>query len=936
MPGRPTDHIRTDRAIAVVGMSAAFASARDIAEFWNGLLDGEALTTRSTPAQLDAAGIQESVQSNEHFVPVTGITPEPDLFDAQFFGFSGSEAETTDPQQRKLLEHCWKAMEVAGYTHGETGGPVGVFVSVSRNDYRLRSQHDPLDSIQIMGAAIGNDPDMAATRISYKLGLTGPSATIQTACSSSLVAIHTACRNILAGECTMALCGGASLRRFEGAGYLYRDGGIFSSDGSCRPFDSEAQGTVPGDGVGVVLLKRLEDALTDGDHVHAVVLGSAVNNDGSNKIGFTAPSTEGQKAVIEAALASAGLQPADIGYVEAHGTATKLGDPIEFQALAEIFTHESRAACSIGSVKGNVGHLDATAGVCGFIKAVLSIEQGEIPPTRHYTAPNPHLGIEDTPISVVARRTAWPDTDRPRVAGVSSFGIGGTNAHVLLGQAPARPADPESDVAPQVIAISTQSDEALVRLNANLAGTLSERHAEPLSDIAETLRARRLDFPHRAAVVASDTSAAAEALLEERKHISGRTDPTASPPKVCFVLPGQGALRQGAGSGLYASDAVFRATMDACEDILRDHADWSLTDVVFGAEAEGAGRLQRTQYAQPVIFSLSVALAASLRARGLTPDLMIGHSLGELTAAHLAGVMSLEDAVQLVIRRGEFFEACPEGQMLAVALSAEEVAPYLIDGVSLAAVNSDTLCTLAGQPDAIATLAAALKERKVVTRVLGTNRAFHTALVDPALPPYEAELAQVAMSAPKLSLMSNLTGDFVTEDQAVSPSYWRDQARSVVQFHDGVERIKTFDAVTFVEIGPASGLIAPHPGSRQSHVALLPRSSLSATEEHDKYLTAIAQLWVTGHDIDMTTDPGHRPRRRIVPLPTYPFDRTSFLLPPVEVRAARVADDQRETESQVTAHQTTKDTGTSDTSAALSFWPDDPLARQVAARWSDV
>jgi phthiocerol/phenolphthiocerol synthesis type-I polyketide synthase E len=931
-------HIRTENAVAVIGMSGRFATSRSIEDFWTRLLCGETLISCASAEELEAAGLPERVRSHPDFVPAAGTVPEPGLFDAEFFGLSPGEAEITDPQQRHLLEHCWSALEIAGYGNAETRGSVGVFVSVSRNDYRARVQRDPYDSIERMTAAIGNDPDMAATRVSYKLNLTGPSSTILTACSSSLVGLHAACQSLLTDECDMALCGGASVRRFEASGYSYRQGGIFSPDGRCRPFDAKAAGTVPGDGVGVVLLKRLEDALQDGDTIHAVVLGTAVNNDGARKAGFTAPSTEGQKAVIRQALANAELGPEDIHYIEAHGTATQLGDPIEFQALREVFAPRAgRADCLIGSVKGNVGHLDAAAGICGFIKAVLAVEHAAIPPTLHYQAPNPALALEGSGLAFLGAKTGWPVMDARRVAAVSSFGIGGTNAHVIVGQAPDRATPDAVSAGPQILALAAKTPAALSNMRSDLADALEARPQVPLPFVAATLRRRDMSMAYRDAVVASDPTAAARALRNADRDAAGAEALAgAEAPRLIFVLQGQGAHVLGLGAGLFERDPVFRSAFVECEAILQPLTGWRLRDVAFDTAADAAACMTRTLYAQPVVFSLGYALARSLEGRGLRPDAMIGHSLGEFLAACLSGVFSLNTALEVVAERARIFDACPEGRMISVALSEADTEAYTGHGVSLACVNSASQCTLAGSPEAITSAAKAFKRNGIAAQQLSTTRAFHCDLIEPALKEFRDVLARAKLQAPRVNFVSNVTGRNILPEEAVSPNYWVRQARSVVRFHDG---IKTLTApakpATFLEIGAPSGLLTRVRASDVRSTALLARSAAGPEDEQAAMLKAIAKLWKAGHAADLRSDPSRPDATIVIPLPTYPFERRNYLLPPVH--SDTVA--QSVKTGTANAREAVPHDGEANGSAAwdpAEVWPGDPVAQRVARVWAEV
>ncbi|MBV9107900.1 MAG: type I polyketide synthase, partial [Gemmatimonadetes bacterium] len=667
--------------IAVVGMSCRFPGAATPAEFWANLCAGVESISRFGEDELREAGTPPEVLRDPAFVGAHGALADAYAFDAPFFGVSAREAQVLDPQHRVFLECAWSALEDAGVDPGRFAGLIGVYAGSGFSAHLARVMADPelAPVIPRELAMWSNDKDFLTTRVSYKLGLRGPSVNVQTACSTSLVAIHLACQSLLNRECDVALAGGVTIWPDQVSGYLYQEGGICSPDGHCRSFDASAAGTVGGSGAGVVALKRMTDALRDGDTIHAVVKGSAINNDGAEKIGFTAPSVGGQARAIAEAVALAGVDPSEISYVETHGTATPLGDPIEIAALKEVFGAAPRdARCALGAVKPNLGHLDTAAGVAGFIKTVLALKHGILPPTLHFTAANPETGLDDSPFRVNAALTPWETDGRPRRAGVSSFGIGGTNAHVVLEEAPAagdrgRGTGDSLQGDAHLLVLSARSEGALERMRLNLAVHLAKHPELSLGDVALTLQEGRAAHGVRWAAVARDAYAAREALARGKgvRRAAERT------PPVAFLFPGQGTQYAGMGRELYEGDPAFRAGVDRCAELLRPALGMDLRDVLYppvDGEVEGSRRLRDTQLTQPALFVVEYAMAQAWMRRGVRPAAMLGHSIGEYVAACLAGVFTLEAALQLVAVRGRLMQSLPGGAMLAVPLSEAEVA----------------------------------------------------------------------------------------------------------------------------------------------------------------------------------------------------------------------------------------------------------------------
>jgi acyl transferase domain-containing protein/acyl carrier protein len=870
-------------AIAVVGMAGRFPKSPTLDVFWRNVRDGADCLTRFTGAELAAAGVPDALRRDPAYVPVKGVIEDKAAFAASFFGVNPREAELTDPQHRLLLETAWEALEDAGYDPARTPGPVGVYVGVGMNSYLLaRVMH--ADVAAHPGSAyeafIGNDKDFSATRVSYKLGLQGPSVNVQTACSTSLVAVHLACQALLTFQCDMALAGAAAVSGLSDAGYVYSEGMILSPDGACRPFDALAGGTVPGEGVGVVTLKRLEDALAHGDAIRAVILGTAVNNDGSLKAGFTAPSIDGQREAIVLAHAMAQVEPETIGYVEAHGTATPLGDPIEVAALTQAFRERTDRVgfCALGSVKSNIGHTDTVAGVAGLIKAVLALEHREMPPTRHYTAPNPALNLPQSPFFVDAACRPWARGTSPRRAAVSSFGIGGTNAHAVLEEAPPRA---ERAAAPrwQVLTLSARSDAALDAMSTRLRDHLASHEDLDLADVAFTLQEGRRAFAVRRTVIAESRAAAVEALrANDPRSVHGGTAPNRA-PLVAFMFTGQGAQYPRMGAGLYETEPVFRDAIDDCAARFGSILGEDVRDLFLrqASGADAAARLTRTRWAQPSLFAFEYALAALWMARGVEPDAMIGHSLGEYVAATIAGVWTLDDAARLVAARARLMDALPPGAMTAVALPEATVAPRLRAGLALAAVNAPGLVVVSGPTPEIESFEQDLAARGTTPRRLHTSHAFHSPMMEPMLAAFRDELSRTSFAPPARRYVSNVTGTWITAADATSPDYWLRHLRSPVRFADGLATLTATADRLLLEVGPGHALasLARQQPARAAFIV----TSVRHPEEHDAdgevLARAAATLWRHGVGIDWSAARAGDPCLR-VPLPTYPFERERF------------------------------------------------------------
>ncbi|HEV7589821.1 MAG TPA: amino acid adenylation domain-containing protein, partial [Longimicrobium sp.] len=867
--------------IAVVGMSCRFPGARDTAEFWSNLRDGVESIAFFSDDELREAGTPAPLLGDPSFVGAHGALADAYAFDAPFFGVSQREAQVMDPQHRVLLECAWSALEDAGVDPARCAGSIGVYAGCGFSPHLSLVLADPeLAGVVPHELAVhANDKDFLATRISYKLGLRGPSLSVQTACSTSLVAIHVACQSLLNRECDLALAGGVTICTDQVNGYVFQEGGIRSPDGHCRAFDANAAGTVAGSGAGIVALKRMVDALRDGDAIHAVVKGSAINNDGAEKVGFTAPSVQGQMRAIAEALALAGVEPSDVSYVETHGTGTPLGDPIEIAALKEVFGPAAGRTepCALGAVKTNFGHLDTAAGVAGFIKTVLALKHRMLPPTLHFQSPNPETGLEGSPFAVNAALRPWTRNGTPRRAGVSSFGIGGTNAHVVLEEAPELPSAVSADAdAVHLLVLSAKSEAALERMRANLAAHLAEHPRLPLVNVAFTLQEGRAPHRHRWAAAARDLDGAREAL---GRKLAARQAAERTPP-VAFLFPGQGTQYAGMARELYGREPVFRDEVDRCAELLSTELGMDLRAALFpadGGDEAASALLRETRLTQPALFVVEYALAKLWMSWGVRPEAMLGHSIGEYVAACLAGVFTLEAALRLVAARGRLMQSLPGGAMLAVPLPEAEVRALLPATVSLAAVNSPSHCVVSGETVDVDALETALAGRDVAARRLHTSHAFHSAAMDPVLDAFAAEVRQARPAAPTLPFVSNLTGDWITAGQATDPGYWVRHLRETVRFGDGVARLLDDPARVLLEVGPGEtlGTFARRHGSAASGRVIV--RSLARADQRDPsdltLLDAAGALWSAGVALDWGAIRGGA-GGRCVPLPTYPFERT--------------------------------------------------------------
>ncbi len=870
---------RWSDGVAIIGMSARFPRSRNVQEFWERLLAGEILISDFSTEELRKAGIDDATLSSTNYVRRGNAIDDADSMDAEFFGLSKREAEITDPQQRVFLECAWEALEHAGYT-GD-GERVGVFAGVGMNTYIFQLLSDPAVIANAGGyqLMLANDKDFLATRVAYKLNLRGPAVAVQTACSTSLAAVHLACQSILLGECDMALAGGVSIPFPQGVGYPYMPGMILSPDGYCRPFDGAAQGTVPGRGAGIVVLKRLSHAVADEDLIYAVICGSAWNNDGGGKVGYTAPSIDGQAAVIRQALAAAGVTADRLGYVEAHGTATELGDPIEVAALTTVFAESNaqRGSCVLGAVKANMGHADVAAGVAGLIKAALAVNAGVIPPTPNFHHANPSLELDRGPFVVSSSSMPWPSGGE-RWAGVSSFGIGGTNVHVVLSAAPERPSRQPVE-RPNMFPISARTPTALAAACDRLADRLKTDASLTVDDVASTLQLGRREFAFRRAVVARDRSELAGSLrnLPKNREIA----PLDLKHDVVFLFPGQGQQFVGMAEELYRIDAQIRNIIDDGASVLRDVLDLDVVELIAGRDktSELKERFRETGAAQPSLFLIEYALATRWRSLGVEPSALLGHSLGELTAACIAGVFSFEDALRLAAARGRLMAQTPPGIMLAVSLPPDKIANYIEKDVWLAAENGPKMSVASGLTDAIVSLERRLSSERIACVRLASRNAFHTPLMADAAKAFRQEVESVERHAPTIPWLSNVTGTWIDPAEAQSARYWGSQILSRVRFTQNLSALA--DRSRFLlEVGPGEALIGI---ARQQMPKSIMAPSLGAENRRSSdeivFLQAAARAWECGVSLSWQ---GLRPGavKRRIPLPTYPFERQRYWIEP--------------------------------------------------------
>ncbi|WP_435405683.1 phthiocerol/phenolphthiocerol synthesis polyketide synthase type I PpsE [Mycolicibacterium parafortuitum] len=876
-----------DNAIAVIGMAGRFPGAASVSEFWRNLRGGVESIVDLSESELLAAGVTEQALANRAYIRRAALMSGIEDFDADFFGFTPQAAKGLDPQHRLFLQTAFHAFEDAGYDPKDLEATVGVFGTSSTSGYllhNLMSNYDPMmvigqgASFDMVSLSLSNDKDHLATRVAHSFDLRGPALSVSTACSSSLVAVHLACQSILNGECDIALAGGSSIRIPNKVGYWYAQGSMVSPTGQCRPFDVRSDGTVFGSGVGVLVLKALQDAVDDGDRIHAVIRGSALNNDGATKMTYAAPNALGQAEVIAEAHAIAGVDASTVTYVETHGTGTPLGDPIEIEGLRQAFelSEETRSGpCYLGSVKSNIGHLETAAGIAGLIKAILCLEHKAIPATLHYTSPNPELHLDRGPFRIRSQDGPW-EADGIRRAGVSSFGVGGTNAHIVLEEAPYQPAPTPSRARPSVLVLSARTQEALEDSRAALAGELADSAEISLPDAAYTLTRRRKEPVRMAAVVRDQANAATVLSATETDNVfigAAVPDGERSEDRVAFLFPGQGAQHVGMARGLHDNEPVFARHFDECASAFSDHTGYDLRAEIF----DGVGRnLEHTDRAQPALFTVEYALAKLIQSYGVEPAIMAGHSIGEYPAATLAGVFDLDTAVKVVSQRAKLMHAAPRGVMVAVPLSPEAVAEHLTPDVDIATINDPGSCVVAGSEEAIRAFQAGLAEKGIAARRVRTSHAFHSRLMDPVVAEFTAFLSGVTLREPQIPLLSNVTGTVMSASEATNPATWARQIRATVRFADELDALLATPDRVLVEVGPGGTLTSSagrHPRWSERHRAVrLMRHQAQNRSDDDTFHLALGQLWAA--DVDVDWDQGDRSaadQHALVTLPGYPF-----------------------------------------------------------------
>ncbi|AUH34290.1 type I polyketide synthase [Paracoccus tegillarcae] len=879
--------------IAIIGMAAQLPGASDVAEYWRNLCEGVESIQPVSREDLLSRGESPAALSDPNYVPAAAILGQFDEFDAEFFGLSPKDAAIMDPQHRKFLETCWHGLEDAGHMPDRFDAPIGVYAGCGMGSYFYFNVCANRELVENVGHFLlrhtGNDKDFLSTRVSHIFDLTGPSVNIQTACSTSLVAVHAACHSLSSGECDMALAGGVTIEMPHGRGYLYKENEILSPDGHCHAFDHRAAGTVFGSGSAVLVLRRLSDALADGDNIRAVIRGSAINNDGASKAGYLAPSVEGQAQAVAEALVMSGVGPEQVGYIECHGTGTALGDPIEIAALNQAFGRveaggERDGPCYVGSVKTNIGHLDTAAGAASVIKAVRALEEGVIPPTLGFQAPNPAIDFDGGPFQVADRLIQW-ESSGPRRAGVNSLGVGGTNAHVVLEQAPQAAASEESDWPFQIFAVSGRSKGAVDGNAAQLAAWLRQNPEADIADISHTLINGRRAFDRRRVLVARDAAEAAALLDGGDPHRVFDHQPLGHAPEVVFMLPGGGSQYALMARDLYQTEPVFQDWMDRGLDHLATISDHAIRDIWLASDGDAVAadrRLLQPSVQLPLLMITEYALAQLWMSWGVQPAALIGHSMGENTAAAIAGVMRFEDCIGLVHLRGRLFDTVPEGGMLSVPMPAQQLQAILPDELDLGAINATDLCVVSGPKAALDDFAAQLRGQEVEVQVIPISIAAHSRMLDPILSDFRAYLQSIPLTPPQIPIISNRDGEPLPDADACDPEYWVSHLRGTVDFAAGIEALAQDDARIFLEVGPGramSGLAQANAGVKAQQVISSLRHPKHEVADDLYFMTALARVWAAGGQIDWPQIWGDA-RRRLVSLPGYAFQRKRYFVEP--------------------------------------------------------
>ncbi len=877
--------------IAIVGMANRVPGAKSPEEYWYNLKNGIESVKFYSDEEMAAAGVTPDLLKNPHYVKAGAHLDKFDHFDPDFFGFSPKEAGILDPQHRQFYECCWEALERAGHPPSKFDGAIGVYAGSGMAAYlaqNIMTNKELVDSVgMFLLRHTGNDKDFLSTRVSYSFNLKGPAVNVQTACSTSSVATHLACQALLSEECDMALAGGVTIDLPHNRGYLYKENEILSPDGHCRAFDHRSKGTIFGSGTGVIVLRRLEDAIEDGDHIHAVIIGSAVNNDGSAKVGYLAPSVEGQAEAITEALEIADVDADSIGYVECHGTGTPVGDPIEVAALTAAFneTTERKGFCGLGSVKTNIGHLDTAAGVAGIIKASLSLENKKLPPSLNYEAPNPTIDFARSPFYVNDKLKEWKAGEEPRRAAVNSLGVGGTNAFVILEEPPEKEASGSYDRSNHVITFSAKNRKSLDAYGEKLAAFLKDHPDINMADATYTLFEGREHFENRRVLAARDREdaiAQLEANDQRRVFTHSADDEDKS---VVFMFPGGGAQYADMGKGLYETEAVFKKHMDEGFEILKAKTKLDYKKFVFVDDQDLDAvkqELQKPSVQLPLIFMVEYALAKLWMSMGIEPKALIGHSMGENTAACLADVFSFADGLGLVLLRGQLMDEVPEGGMLSVQLPAEELKTHLHDKLALAAINSPMLSVASGTKSDLAELSEKLTAQNIDNKFVPIDIAAHSYLLDGILDRFSAYLKSIKLSAPSMEFISNYTGTWITKEEATDPQYWVNHLRNTVKFSDGINTLLADDDLIFLEVGPGNilgSLTRQNPDAPAQRVFSTLRHPKEETPDDSYFYTVLGRMWAVGLDVTAEQIWGEETRHRI-PMPTYAFNHSQYFIEP--------------------------------------------------------
>lgn len=935
---------------AIVGMSARMPGAKDLNEFWDNLVEGRESIKFFTQEELDPT-LDPAETSDPNYVAARGIIDHADHFDARFFRTQPKYAELTDPQQRILLELSWTALEDAGIIPNKTEETIGIWAGTYTTSYFFKnvlSNRDLISQIGEFQAGIYNEKDYIATRVAHALNFTGPAINVNTACSTSLVALIEACKSLEDGHCDVALAGGASVTFPQNSGHLHQTGSIFSPDGHCRPFDAQSAGTLFSDGAGIVVVKRLEDAIANGDRVYAVVKGFGINNDGAEKASFSAPSINGQAGAVAMAQSMAQVDAESIGYIEAHGTATPIGDPIEVSALKTVFEAqtEKKQFCAIGSVKSNIGHTVAAAGVAGLIKVAMSLHHEKIPATLHYSEPNPQINFEESPFYVCDSLQPWDRSESPRRGGVSSFGVGGTNAHILLEEAPLTEKSNVASVEElpiHVLPISAKTEEALESNVQNVADFCLGSDNPPLTNIAHTLQQGRDEFVWRAAVVAQSKSEAGEILRDKKPLRFIKRKASTTNRDIVFMFPGQGSQYVRMGQNLYQHSSVFRESLDHCCELLLPLLGRDLRDVLFPESQDVTASeeiLRNTRFTQPALFALGYSLAKVWMAWGVKPTALMGHSIGEFAAACVAGVFSLEDGLKMIAERGRAMEALPGGSMMSVRLPGADVEPMLWGEMAIGSYNGPKLCVVAGPNDQVAQLQKQLDDQGVVCKHLHTSHAFHSPMMNEIVDPFEEFVSQFQLSRPEIPILSTVTADWMTDEQATDARYWADHLRMPVRFSEAVTRMWCKEqgdpTRILIELGPRKTLAtlskqhAEDPKNQISIPAL--SDNAEANAEWQQMLWAVAQVWLAGAEIQWgaLTGNGNEKPGQTISLPTYAFQRKRFFIEPP---AANIAEQKEVCENtQFDSNSSSNSTSQTPTQEVSSLAADPKQSKSLSER----